>query len=1122
MTMAQHDRFLKFAWNYVPDLSPDPMEFDPILHFFLSSTVTGVQPVVAKVEIGKHSVRAARIASDMKMVWEQKHQQKYQQQQLKTLPTPLQQEVENHVFLPPSPPSFPNASRNWSNDVNGTIRVRASNPTSFMAGRVNTEITPLLYAPENLSWQRFTWSSAQCQRLAADTTLNVDAFVHTYSAKGELCQTEAGSCSLYLSQVYQSLLHAPQMNTTANSSNNGGGGALVVQKTLKIYNANELVKGSLIFYFQRDAFLGRVEHDVGNAHITSNLFSALENKVSLLPSLFSTHAISTHRQETHRQEQQQQKYAQFYERKNSSIKSSPPSSSSVVRVPLKKWSSIGVGAPTTVTSGASLSWLLEKNDYFAPLTPYDYLGESNKEEFARIFKMYTQANHAIFSPLLTRPTWEFARRIHSPLYRYRGIVTPGLCFVLLHEKTATNSESYYQNLLHITLRRHYREAASLAECLALFDAETRIENVATILAEMACIFSNTCTYLTDLAHTATSQQKIAQMLTDWQDSSSSSSSSLSIEKEWCTEQQVDAQEWKGRGFGGGNVENKTGLNSVPLQKENNFLFNFNGNSSGNGGQRAPTVVGKTRPATISPQLAAKINEPRFLQLIESFSVWLRYTYTGDCEDMAREIMCHLRDLRECSFVDPRLRRIQEVRRRYVPLQTLKGVTSAALTDDLDSATEMNAHMDITLMDRGYLETLMQNFNSCRPMFGRDALEPSELANFSSHLTQPEFDNNSPPQPNFSTSSSSFLSIDGDTSKSDNKNHKTDSGWLPTLICEGTGCLKPDGSADEYADAKLYVLSGYRDAFRDVKTMLYQPMSRTSSFYKTIQSALVHEFISDGYGIGELVFFSTEKKEVAIPIGSYFSSANIDDAKSSNDENKNANDNNVEKENGMEDVNMLLHLGDVRTSVLEHPPNVNKLLLWGEETAMPANAKEFIGANFPSPYAKQQQQVKTSPIQGPTYGIRHQHLINHRTEGIAVYTMPDVTRDELLRFHRVLAHNHPLEAIPNPVSTATATEGAQLPALERIREALRAAVEKSPSRSQMWREWKVDKTRRVAVVDFYPTYAHVEDSQRLERWFSLVQEKEYVLDFTYAREPIAGDNLGSYLLRFYCTRVRAVV
>lgn len=80
-----------------------------------------------------------------------------------------------------------------------------------------------------------------------------------------------------------------------------------------------------------------------------------------------------------------------------------------------------------------------------------------------------------------------------------------------------------------------------------------------------------------------------------------------------------------------------------------------------------------------------------------------------------------------------MQRLQEVRKRYVAIQTLKGVSSAAIVDDVGELSDINAHMDITLIPAYYLLILIQNFNSARPTFEKI----DEL--FDKSVTSPEFE-----------------------------------------------------------------------------------------------------------------------------------------------------------------------------------------------------------------------------------------------------------------------------------------------------------------------------------------------------------------------------------------------
>lgn len=81
--------------------------------------------------------------------------------------------------------------------------------------------------------------------------------------------------------------------------------------------------------------------------------------------------------------------------------------------------------------------------------------------------------------------------------KYSSIVSPGLCFLLLQKETHNqNTERYYLNLLMIVLRRHYKYK-TLDEALDFFINKETDEEVAVVLAELICVFSNYCKYMTD-------------------------------------------------------------------------------------------------------------------------------------------------------------------------------------------------------------------------------------------------------------------------------------------------------------------------------------------------------------------------------------------------------------------------------------------------------------------------------------------------------------------------------------------------------------------------------------------------------------------------------------------------
>jgi hypothetical protein len=809
----------------------------------------------------------------------------------------------------------------------------------FIGAKNNTVMTP---EKIKKSWtpQTFTWSGT----LKADASLNVDVFAHTYNAKGELCLNEAGSCSLYLAQAHEAL-----HNT--NTGNSGGGEKIATtRKTLRVFNADGVEKGSMEFAFF-------AEEAMANA---------------------------------------------------------------------------------------------QKKKVFDELTEYDYVGDLNKARFADVFKKFVAANHAIFTTPNSVPSWSFMRRIHSPLYKFRGMTVPGLCYVLLQsQREATNSVEYYENLLDITLRRHYKSAEKIeqarAEFARLSDDDPR---VATVLAELACVFSNSCIYLTDSTHAAPSERVNSAIDPNFSVVSSSIGARVgaSTHDSYVGDAEYERIKRTTLKFYGGHdhLEQRTRIERIGLA-------NFNRSS------------GHSVEATASD--LQRSNDASTLKLIESFSVWVRETFTGDCEDFGREILRALWDLRVLPLsgtrASPLLQKLQRMRRRYVPLQTLKGVSSAAITD-LDSADAIGAHMDITLVDKRYMMTLMKNFNSSHSMFG------SEYQSISTQNTSSSFSTGGSGQ------------------------------FLPTRVCEGTGVLKPDGSPDDGAEAKQWLTDNFEMAFRELKTTLHQDIRNgNSSFYKTIQSALVHEFIADNVPIGEVVFFS---KPGVSRRGRIAHASNLDESESESD-----------------DVASVLAAGEMIDATHEFFPSTTSSSIGAQVDSTsvhpPKSFDEEMRALIDSNIGARVISGGTHSSVGavPTYGIRHDALVRGDAESIMAYAMPDATPDELVRFTRVLAHNHPIEALPVPNVTAVRWQAEReqraVLVLERLKCELRRHASK-PNGALL---------ANAHACDWYVRYDQLTPS-RVEQLSKLVQKKggHRLVAFDYYDEPITPGH-GSFLLRFWVAK-----
>jgi len=675
------------------------------------------------------------------------------------------------------------------------------------------------FIEENITFKR---------KLPHDATLNVDAYVHTYNTKGELCLSEAGCCSLYVKQIVE--LSEKEKNV------------IIVRKKMQVFNVTDvkLVKGVFLFKF----FVGDLKN-----------------------------------------------FAQKY--------------------------------------------------FVSQPSPYDFMGAENKQLYVQTFRNYVTANYAVFASSGTRPTWPFMRNIHSHFYAFRGLVVPGLAFVLLDG--TNNSVAYYQNLLSLALRRYYKYVPLESDRKEMFEKADEQET-AKIMVLMCTAFSNYCRYMTDKVHTVASKyqayEKAAEKL------------------------------------------------EFLAEKEENHESHF-----------AAHEILQKMPEHVDQQQATHCNNLRYVKLIESFSVWMRMTKTGDCEDMALEILRHLWDLSKLDFSScSHLQKIQQVRKKYVPLQTLKGVTSAAITDFTKAKNQIGAHMDITLVPRYYMSKLMQNFNSASPLFENDT----------ENLTGTE--NN-----------------------------------LSVLVCEGTGTLFPDSTPDESMGAKMYLMQSSNGLFSELKTMLHQPLTDNSSFYKTIQSALVHEYIAHGYGIGEVVFFEKEKEKEQL----------------------------------------------VKESVIEVPDFSNSDNLLDVASKIEQHSH---GA------------VKNFSQTAATYSIRHSDLIDMRLEKTAVYTMPDLSYEEVLRMKRVLAHNHPcisLDSASNNLSEECS----------KLLESVASMYDNTPQKEN------------YVCVDFYAQTMQITE-QFVQKLKHHLRSKKHVFKFEYHSELLC-DNFaektpfGGVLLRFYSTPLRAI-
>ena len=955
---------VRFSVNYVATLSPEPVEFDPELHVYLS--------------VQRSEPRLTRLQFD-------------------------------------APGSTAHAPR----DAHHYTTARGGGGGGGGGG--SDTIPSAWYAHENVRGPlEFAVHEA---RLTRDVTLNVDAFAHTYNSKGTLCRSEAGSCSLYVKDVYDEFA---QQGGDSDQHRR-----LVVQKVLKVHNAGSIVKGAVVFVFERDFVTPSGGGDllVERALAVVGVARTLGER---------TRALVDNERADHIE-------AAAYAWRHSALAEGAVREHVVGTLGTTREERLRVAAALVEGAGATVQppQLPPRDSVFAPASTLDYRGE-NKRLYEACFKRYILANYEVFAAGNAAPTWPFMRNIHSPMYRYRGITVPGLCFTLLNNARAANTERYYVNLLHITLRRHYGDAppAASGEQLAQRFVDTATDaEVAVVLAKLACVFSNYCTYMTDKAHTLADAHTAATR------ASVGSADKLAF---------VGADVIGGGDSGGGSCNSVACGAALPAEVDTAPPAGLDGTEAYTDPEyyEALRRISSAMPARggaaqrwrhaaeITVRRAARLNAPANVRLIESFSVWLRATFTGDCEDMAREILRHLWDMHKCTFAHPALRKLQRVRRRYVALQTLKGVTSAALTDNLDQVSDMGAHMDITLVHAPYLLQLMRAFNSHEPLL--DELDE-------------------------------VYGSDAGTA-------------LPTLVCEGTGCLQPDGAPDASAIERMYVMSTPRRAaamraFANVKSMLHQPLATSSSFYKTVQSALVHDFIAAGYPIGEIVFF--RRGAADRHVASELPSCNV---AGTDDDDDDDNDDDDDDDDDDEDASGHVHMAGA--------------------------AEQFSGSAELHHVTPPPIGVAVAHMGRPTYGIEHTKLIGRDTSDTMVYTMPDLRLDELRRFERVLRQNHPVLPLDAPVAGGDNAERVGNAHLELVCAAARANARRAPANA----------ARQHATIDWYFSYAQV-TAERARALCDVIASRPHIIRADYYDEPVCDDGdgavFGGYLVRLTCHRLRMV-
>ena len=1060
---------LSFRLNYIEALSPEPLEFDPELHVYLSAE--WAEPRMARLRFDDSA--DANVAAVR---------------------------ARNRAVAP-----LPATAADVYHRVAKTPAVAAAAVATHYSNSGAGAIPPQWYAEQNLRGPlRFDLGTGgyHGERLPRDTTLNVDAFAYTYNSKGVLCLAEAGSCSLYLRDVYDELAAAAAavaqprqepapatIGTTAHGTER-----LVVQKVLKVHNADGLVKGAVVFVFDRD-FIAPVQR-YGDENAVDAAIGAIAQTRGAVVRAAKLDDATAARIEAAAYAWRHAGCAATRERLVTAFGATHGERQRVA----------GAIAARVAVGGGDFGdirgrRLVDEQRVFEPPSVLDYRGE-NKRLYEACFRRYILANYEVFAEANARPTWPFMLNIHSPMYRFRGITVPGLCFTLLNNARAANTEAYYVNLLHITLRRHYVDGdaatASAAELERRFVTEATDAETAVVLAKLACIFSNYCTYMTDKAHTLADahttalrthlgadqlafvgqqqqQQHRKQQAVGGRGDAVAAAAATRIARAVCGVGD------DGTGGGGGARRVAVGLDGTEAYTDPEYYEALR--RIGAAAAASPTEgASRRREASIAVQRAARLNAPANVRLIESFSVWLRATFTGDCEDMAREIMRHLWDIRTREFESAALRKLQRVRRRYMALQTLKGVTSAALTDNLDEVSDMGAHMDITLVHTPYLLELMRAFNSHEPLL--DELDEAY----------------------------------------------TDGGGgspLPTLVCEGTGCLQPDGAPDAAGVERMYVMSTPRRdsamrAFDNVKSMLHQPLASSSSFYKTVQSALVHDFIADGYPIGEIVFLRRPDKQRAYGGGGGGGGGGGATLQR-------------RRYAGRQAAGTAAALAASASAAPRHSVQSPLPRRDGNDDGddedgtghihMAGAAEQFAGAGALHNVAPPPPPLPIGADSGaaaagrPTYGIEHTKLIGRDTRDIMVYTMPDLQLDELRRFERVLRQNHPVLPLDRS-SRATAAnwrrERDGNVHLELVCAAARANA----------RQWTAASSSAdaaaYAYVDWYFTYAQV-TAERARALCEVIASRPHVVRVDYYNEPICDDAddalFGGYLVRLVCHRLR---
>lgn len=221
----------------------------------------------------------------------------------------------------------------------------------------------------------------------------------------------------------------------------------------------------------------------------------------------------------------------------------------------------------------------------------------------------------------------------------------------------------------------------------------------------------------------------------------------------------------------------------------------------------PDEVNKNRRRTGAPYLEA------WVQPVESFDV-MRVRDAGDCEDSAREIALTLNEMLHGTWQSPEVRRLQALRRNYVCVMALAGVTSAALSGgneraDVSQLRNIGGHMFTMLWPVAWTLDMVE-------------------ADGSAHVTVPQW------------------MRDARVSTQD----------LDVMVLEGTGKLVPEPQPHP-ARAELKALlnrQNAREVMGSYRQTMYWDRHRESSFYKSCTSVFTNDFMrpGDSGGVAEFV------------------------------------------------------------------------------------------------------------------------------------------------------------------------------------------------------------------------------------------------------------------------------